>query len=576
MFRFLLFILITFFGLIPVAPAEVQANPSHAITISNEFAVPGALRQRVNFWRDIFTKYGKGHLVIHHRQFPQIVFLVLDLTRELQSYDPVSFSKFKSRVERENVERLRREFEVLAQGNQPRTAMQRLIAQKMSALGGGAEKYATVLREDLIRTQTGIREKYAEAVWRSGRYMKHIEKIFVEEYGLPVELTRLPFIESSFDYTAYSSVGAAGIWQFMPRTGKLYMTVNQTVDERRDPIASSRAAAKYLIEARRRLGNWPLALTSYNHGIAGVAGKVRKYGTSDISQLIENQREQAFGFASSNFYPEFLAAVEIYQNYRRYFPGLELRPLLRVREVRLAQATSVQHILRQTGLSLEALKECNYALSRHVWNGRYKIPAGYRLKIPEGGGIPDVRPPRLYQIEPIAPVSGPSISAPPTVPEVERRSTSAVYGGIIYTVRRGDTLLSIAKKFDTTVKELQRINKLKAPKVREGQLLTIKTAEGSDPGAADELAPLASNAQPLKGTIKKTAEKRSTAAKRASTKTEATPRTATTYTVRKGDTMWSISRKFAISVDELSRANTVAKRGLVAGQKLKIPAKAKR
>src|SRR4029453_7063103 len=95
-------------------------------------------------------------------------------------------------------------------------------------------------------------------------------RIFRDE-GLPVELTRLPLIESCFDVEAYSKVGAAGIWQFMPATGRLYMEVSSSVDERRDPIPPPRAAARYLSRSYERLGNWPLAITSYNHGPNGMA-----------------------------------------------------------------------------------------------------------------------------------------------------------------------------------------------------------------------------------------------------------------------------------------------------------------
>jgi membrane-bound lytic murein transglycosylase D len=94
----------------------------------------------------------------------------------------------------------------------------------MTYVPGGRQKYQRTLNEDLIRSQTGIREKCREALRRSGRYIHAMERIFVQEYGLPVELTRIPFIESSFDYEAYSSVGAAGIWQFMRSTARLYMT----------------------------------------------------------------------------------------------------------------------------------------------------------------------------------------------------------------------------------------------------------------------------------------------------------------------------------------------------------------
>jgi membrane-bound lytic murein transglycosylase D len=253
----------------------------------------------------------------------------------------------------------------------------------MSLIPGGASKYRRLLEEDLIRTQTGIRERYADAIRRAWKYLPIIEQIFVSEYGLPKELTRLPFIESSFDYTAYSSVGAAGIWQLMPRTARgFHLVVGRFIDERRDPIKATRAAAEYLRSAYRSLGSWPLAITSYNHGVAGVRSKVVKAGTSDISEIVEHPSERYFGFASSNFYPEFLAALEIFDNHKRYFPEVAEEPPLRVISYPLRSAMSGPYVARQLGIPLEELQEANYAVLDPVWEGRAKIPAGYVLRIP--------------------------------------------------------------------------------------------------------------------------------------------------------------------------------------------------
>jgi membrane-bound lytic murein transglycosylase D len=115
------------------------------------------------------------------------------------------------------------------------------------------------------------------------------------EQGLPVELTRLPLIESGFELHARSHVGAAGIWQFMPRTGRLFMRVDTLVDERRDPIAATRGAARFLRRLHDRLGTWPLAITAYNHGPTGVARAVRGLGTRDIGTIVSRYDGPAFG-----------------------------------------------------------------------------------------------------------------------------------------------------------------------------------------------------------------------------------------------------------------------------------------
>lgn len=500
---------------------------------SKAFECPEKLRPRVNFWKDIFTKYGKAQFVIHHREFPQVVFMVVDLSNEFRELDPISFDRLRKSEEKRRVSEIKSTIEYLAEDKQPQSYLQKYISAKMQFLGAGTSKYKRILDEDLIRTQTGIKEKFADSVRRAGRYLPLIEKIFVEDFGLPVELTRLPFIESSFDYTAYSSVGAAGIWQFMPRTGKLYMTVNKVVDERRDPLQASRGAAKYLREAYSRLGNWPLAVTSYNHGVAGVNRKVQKMGTTDIVALIENKNEKAFGFASSNFYPEFLAAIEIYDNYRQYFPDLELEQPIKAKEVFISRSVSVAQISKEVGVGIEALKSVNYALSEAVWSGRVKIPAGYSLKVPHDSHL-HLAYSRQTKLEAPTPSS----------------VSSSIYGGVTYKVRRGDSLISIAKKYGTSVSDLNSMNNLGSGALKVGQTIIVKPRE-------DSLNPV----QPQQHT-------------KVVIPTKATNQFKS-YKVKKGDSLWSISIKNRVSADQIRKNNKgkLIGNNLTVGQTILIPQK---
>src|SRR5690606_17165036 len=121
-----------------------------------------------------------------------------------------------------------------------------------------------------LRFQLGQSDIFKEGIVRSGQYLRQMEEIFREQ-GMPVELTRLPFVESSFNLKACSRVGACGIWQFMRSTAKAYMRpMNAYVDERRDPLISTRAAARKLRKNYEMLEDWPLAVTGYNHGPYGI------------------------------------------------------------------------------------------------------------------------------------------------------------------------------------------------------------------------------------------------------------------------------------------------------------------
>lgn len=498
-----------------VVPDSVLAEGFTSYQRSPEFHCPVALRPRVNFWIDVFTKYGKHEVVIHHRTYPQAVYSTLDLRLEAEVLSPNKFAAYKKKAVDTEIADVRRAIQSLASGKPPRTRLEQRVQAALAKVPGGKSKYTDAMQQDMIRSQTGIKEKYAEAVKRSGRYMHLLVRTFVNESGLPVELTRLPFIESSFDYTAYSSVGAAGIWQFMPRTAKGFgMKVGAIIDERRDVPTATRGAAKYLTIAYKQLGNWPLALTSYNHGVAGVKRKVKAFGTSNIIELIEDPNKQAFGFASANFWPEFLAALDVYENYKKYFPGLVIDSPRYYTTYTLPHSMSVSYVSKKLGINPEMLQDYNYALSPAVWKGRYRIPQGYELRIPKNisGSIASLRAP-----EP-------------------QTHTSSIYGGVKYQVRRGDTLIRIARKHGVSVSQLKALNNLRQDTVYVGQMLTVK---GSEARPA-RVSPAMSSSPTGK------------------------------YKVRSGDSLYEIAKRFNMTVADLMHSNDLRDATIQPGQVLKV------
>src|SRR6185436_16598117 len=126
-----------------------------------------------------------------------------------------------------------------------------------------ADKYKKA--KEAVRTQTGIKNRFAEAIRRSGRYLPHFEEVFAY-YGVPKEITRLAFVESMFRERALSKVAAAGLWQFMSGSAKKYMTVDPNLDERYDPVVATHGAARLLLRNYDLLGTWPLAINAYNSG----------------------------------------------------------------------------------------------------------------------------------------------------------------------------------------------------------------------------------------------------------------------------------------------------------------------
>jgi len=284
-----------------LSPATGHAQADSA-AVSAVTLLPG-LENQVEFWKKIFTEYSLSQLIF---------------------FDPLDMSRI---------------YEVLEVGEDNRP---------QSYIDGERERIASIVGVDVerVQAQRGIKERMFAGLRRSGRYMQHIEQIFREK-ELPVELGYLPLVESSFDITARSFAGAMGMWQFMRPTGKEHrLRIDHAIDERRDPLESTRAAASLLKRNYELLGSWPLALTAYNYGAAGIARAVAELQSDNLVELIQNYQHPYWGFAPKNFYAEFLAAVEVAKNMNRYFPGIEPDRPLAVHEIELKQNMSLVALAR--------------------------------------------------------------------------------------------------------------------------------------------------------------------------------------------------------------------------------------
>jgi membrane-bound lytic murein transglycosylase D len=270
-----------------------------------------------------------------------------------------------------------------------------------------------------------------------------MQQIF-RERGVPVELTYLPLIESSYNIAARSHAGALGMWQFMPRTARQFLRVSRSIDERKDPIESTRAAATFLKQAHDSLGNWPLAITAYNFGPSGMARAVAEVGSDDLVEVIQKYDHPRWGYPPKNFYAEFLAAVEIGKNIDQYFPGLELDEPVAIQEVALRGNASLAAVMKSTGLKRDEFLEWNPALA-----GSRMIPAGYRVKLPvdrKMAAIVEVR-------------------------QAPARQQSSV---LRHRVKRGETVVHIAKRYGTSPERIIRINRISKVKLlRIGSTLLI-------------------------------------------------------------------------------------------------------
>jgi membrane-bound lytic murein transglycosylase D len=255
-------------------------------------------------------------------------------------------------------------------------------AQRVRDLWGAETSQATfALAVDDVRFQLGQSDRFRAGLVRAGAWETHIAEVLANR-GLPAEIAALPHVESSFDPSAYSKVGAAGLWQFIRSTGRRFLRIDATVDERLDPFRETEAAAQLLSYNYRLLGSWPLAITAYNHGAEGMRRAREQLGTDDIVRIVREYHSPSFGFASRNFYVSFLAALSIAQDPERYFGGLARTTQASFHELKLPLSVPVPALARTLGVDRDALKTLNPALRPPVWSGQRAIPAGYVLRLP--------------------------------------------------------------------------------------------------------------------------------------------------------------------------------------------------
>lgn len=441
------------------------------------------LEPSVEFWRQVFTRYGASQVLLHDTQDPRIIYKVLELGDDRRA----------RRVIGAEIENVNREHGFDGDDNR-------------------------------VRAQRGVRERFAAGLKTSGKYLEQMQEIF-REHGLPPELAYLPLVESAFNVHARSRAGAVGMWQFMRSTGRKYLRISRLVDERKDPLESTRAAARFLKGNYEALGNWPLAITAYNHGREGIQRAISEVGSTDLMEIIRRYEGRYFGFASKSFYAEFLAAVEVAKNSEEFFPELDYHSPLPLEEVEVRRSVSVASLLKRTDISLKEFLEWNPALHRRIRS----IPSGYRIKIPS------------EKLEGFLNANWRVLGKPaPSVRSASTTAKSDTEDGsyISHRVKRGETLSKIARQYQTSTDEIERVNGLDSVHlISVGQRLRIPTGNASASGEHGGKA--ASYVR---------------------------------HRVKRGETLWEIAQQYQITIREIQRLNRLRSiHYLSPGQSLRIP-----
>jgi membrane-bound lytic murein transglycosylase D len=349
-----------------------------------------------------------------------------------------------------------------------------------------------------------VRTNFQTWIRRSGRYMPLTTRILKEE-GMPLELTNLAMIESGFNPTAYSRAHASGIWQFIKGTGRLYgLRIDTYVDERRDPVKSCRAAARHLRDLYKMFNDWPLALAAYNSGAGNVERAIKRGRTEDYWRL-GLKRE------TRDYVPMFMAAAIIMADPAKYGFGCQYEEALEFDEVEIEGRTDLKAVARSCQVEPAVISDLNPHLIKHC------TPAGSSsctVRVPKGTGDT-------------------CLAALARLPKEERTAKNYAAADLNHTVRRGDTLSRIAKKYGTTVSAIVEANRMKnRNRLSVGQVLAI-------PGEGGQSAP--SNPG--------------------------------IHTVKKGESLSTIAEKYGVKAGDLESWNDLGSpHALYPGQKLIVAA----
>lgn len=377
------------------------------------------------------------------------------------------------------------------------------------------------------------RKSFERWLVRSEKYMPYVRRVF-RERGLPMDLTILPFIESGYNPKARSRAGAVGMWQFMPFTGKKYgLEVGWWLDERRDPYKATHAAADYLEKLYNDFGDWYLALAAYNAGEGRVGRAVRNTGCSDFFELTKKKRYvRRYGRKmhylpreTRNYVPKFVAVLKIIRN----LESLGFQPVHWDNEEELMALevppkTDLKVLAEKAGLSWAEFKEHNIA---------YYEPAAHPKK------FSTVYVPVEHKERAVAYLSS---------SDVKEYTSYYTY----YKIRRGDSWYKIAKRYGISHHTLKRYNGKSSNLLRPGARIKI----------------------PSRATARDFASKGSSVRSGSRSSKRNYALTGQSYTIRRGDSLWSISQGFNCSVRDLANANGISTRSVLkVGSKLRIPGK---
>jgi membrane-bound lytic murein transglycosylase D len=464
------------------------------------------------------------------------------------------------------------------------TEEQRRILTQKTGLDFDLDLFDSQEVERYFAYYTGpARETFARWLKRSEAHLPHVRES-LSRNGLPQDLAMLPFAESGYNCNAYSWAGAGGMWQFMPYTGRKFgLTVDWWIDERRDPRLATEAAAKYLSFLNDMFGDWYLALAAYNAGEGKISRALEVTNAEDFLDLVSQNdrlnRKMRLKTETQHYVPKFVAITKIFQNLEALgFEPVRWDAAPRLETVQVPGGTDLLALAKSGGMNWEEFHQLNPAFRRQVSPPDRKVA-----------------------------VNIPTDKAAPMLAYLQNPSTLPHAGFLAHEVRKGDTLRSLAKRYHVPQEVICQINNIPAQALKPGQTVMLPQSSAGEamPEGLKNTRKIASSranyvvgkndtawsiSKKYKISVKTLVEANGLASSKAvkpgmklnipdatDTATKKTRVQAakareqiTRYTVRQGDTIYSLSKRFGVTADALKAWNKIKGTELRAGESLKV------
>lgn len=372
--------------------------------------------------------------------------------------------------------------------------------------------------------QTSGRKFFKYALSRSNRYIPMIQRIF-KKLGLPNDLAYLAMVESGFSPTAYSYAGASGMWQFIPSTGRIFgLTMNWWVDERRNPVESTYAAGEYLKDLFNKFSSWYLAVAAYNSGEVTIERALSLYPGGNFWTISQN-RPYLLPVQTRRYVPKIIAAAIIAKDPENFgFHNIDYKKPIKFKQVNVPYSVSLYALAKCAGVSEYRLKKMNPELLR---NATPPEDPGFMLNIPAknyGIFIKNFRHVKKYIVK---------------KPQIAYTSYSRPENNTVYTVEPGNTLIEIASKYGVPLKTIENYNGLNNYSIlKVGEKITIPGKNNNN----NRVLPSRNHNNNV-GNI-------------------------SYIIVRNGMTLWSISRKYKVSLNVIKAINHIGGNNIRTGEKI--------